>query len=110
MFDREREPEELDRRNFLARIIPVFACIAVAGSSSPLKLDEGSPTAIRRVVPDLKNRHKWNQSNGDTWDPSWADDDDLYAFNCDGRGFGTVARNLAFNRVTGTRPDLLVAR
>jgi hypothetical protein len=37
---------------------------------------------------DLDNLHKWDNSNGDTWDPFWADDDALYAFNCDGRGFG----------------------
>jgi hypothetical protein len=73
---------------------------------SPL-LWGGAPAArtaaglITDVFMDLNNIHKWDQSNGDTWDPFWADDDSLYAFNCDGRGFGTKPRNLAFNRLHG---------
>jgi hypothetical protein len=58
-------------------------------------------TRIHQVFPDLDNIHKWDQSNGDTWDPFWADDGSLYAFNCDGRGFGTQPRNLAFNKLAG---------
>ncbi|MDQ2731481.1 MAG: DUF4185 domain-containing protein, partial [Armatimonadota bacterium] len=33
----------------------------------------------------------------------WADDGNLYAFNCDGRGFGTAGRNMSFNKLVG--PD-----
>ena len=62
---------------------------------------------ITEVVLDLNNIHKWDDSNGDTWDPFWADDDNLYAFNCDGRGFGTKQRNLAFNRLAGDSPHSL---
>jgi hypothetical protein len=61
-------------------------------------------TPITDIVPDLNNIHKWDKSNGDTWDPFWADDDSLYAFNCDGRGFadfGSQAENLAFNKLGG---------
>ena len=58
-------------------------------------------TRITQVSLDLNNIHKWDNSNGDTWDPFWADDDNLYAFNCDGRGFGTEHRNLAFNKLAG---------
>jgi hypothetical protein len=61
-------------------------------------------TRIREVVLDLHHLHKWDQSNGDTWDPFWADDGNLYAFSCDGRGFGTKPRNLAFNRLSGDSP------
>ena len=57
--------------------------------------------SITDVVMDLQNVRKWNNSNGDTWDPFWADDDNLYAFNCDGRGFGAQGRNLAFNQLRG---------
>lgn len=64
-------------------------------------------TLITDVVLDLDNLHKWNNSHGDTWDPFWADDDNLYAFNCDGRGFGKEGRNLAFNRLTGDSPGNL---
>jgi len=54
---------------------------------------------IREVVPDLNHIRKWDDSNGDTADPFWADDDGLYAFMCDGRGFGKDKRNVNFNRL-----------
>jgi hypothetical protein len=59
-------------------------------------------TCVTEVRLDLNNLHKWDDSNGDTWDPFWADDGQLYAFNCDGRGFGKAPRNLAFNVFSGT--------
>lgn len=61
-------------------------------------------TAVPRIAEvflDLERIRKWDNSHGDTWDPFWADDGNLYAFNCDGRGFGTEHRNLAFNRLSG---------
>ena len=54
---------------------------------------------IRDVVADLNGIRKWNDSNGDTADPFWADDDALYTFMCDGRGFGRDVMNLNFNRL-----------
>src|SRR5208283_5870439 len=65
-------------------------------------------TPITDVQLDLAHIYKWDQSNGDTWDPFWADDNQLYAFNCDGRGFGTQPRNLAFHRLTGDSPHRLI--
>ena len=59
---------------------------------------------VTEVVPDLAHIRKWDESNGDTWDPFWADDGNLYAFNCDGRGFGKEGRNLAFHRLDGEDP------
>lgn len=66
------------------------------------------PTEAAEVFLDLNRIRKWDESMGDTWDPFWADDDSLYAFNCDGRGFGRTSMNLAFNRLTGTKPESLV--
>ncbi len=60
---------------------------------------------ILAVVPDLSCLQKWNGMHGDTADPFWADDDNLYHFTCDGRGFGKQERNVCFNKLTGT--DLL---
>lgn len=60
---------------------------------------EGVP--ITAVVPNLDRLQKWNDMQGDTADPFWADDDKLYHFTCDGRGFGTQQRNLCFNRLDG---------
>lgn len=61
-------------------------------------------TPVMAVVPDLNRMQKWDDMNGDTGDPFWADDDNLYHFTCDGRGFGQQARNFCFNKLTG--PDL----
>lgn len=65
---------------------------------------------VTEVFLDLDHIHKADSSNGDTWDPFWADDGNLYAFNCDGRGFGTVGRNLAFNELLGDAPENLSGR
>ena len=62
-------------------------------------------TRIVAVVPELAHLQKWDDMQGDTADPFWADDDCLYHFTCDGRGFGKEQRNLCFNKLTG--PDLL---
>jgi hypothetical protein len=58
-------------------------------------------TPIIAVVPCLNQLQKWNDMQGDTADPFWADDDNLYHFTCDGRGFGKQQRNLCFNKLTG---------
>src|SRR5580698_6484151 len=49
--------------------------------------DAVSTTGVAQIFLDLHRIHKWDNSNGDTWDPFWADDGNMYAFNCDGRGF-----------------------
>ena len=98
--------QECDRRSFLQRT----GMLAAAGlfEKDALGLFHSGPTpkvmAAKRVAEldlDLHNIHKWDDSNGDTWDPFWADDDSLYAFDCDGRGFGKIQQNLAFNRFEG---------
>jgi hypothetical protein len=96
----------VSRRSFLQ------GAAAAAGLSlvrpRPAALGERSrPARITQVFLDLNNIRKWDNSNGDTWDPFWADDDNLYAFNCDGRGFGTEHRNLAFNKLAGSSIDSL---
>ena len=56
---------------------------------------------ITDIFPDLNNVHKWDASNGDTWDPFLADNDTLYSFNFDGGGFGSAGKssNLPFIRL-----------
>jgi len=91
----------LSRRNLLKSAGGLL--MSLPGSRSSLRGAAG-PSRIREVSLDLNHIHKWNNSNGDTWDPFWADDDNLYAFHCDGRGFGTAPRNLAFDRLSGDSP------
>jgi hypothetical protein len=80
-------------RRFVFLLLPAL-CAATARSEEP-------STPIAAVWPDLASVAKWDDSNGDTADPFWADDDNLYHFMCDGRGFGTQPRNLNFNKLSG---------
>jgi len=47
---------------------------------------------------------------GDSWDPAWARDDDLYSAVNDGAGFGTIKQNIAFNRISGNDPLALTGQ
>lgn len=96
----------MDRRDFVkaASVLAAGSCVRKGfGGSTPKR----TSVPITHISLDLNNIHKWDVSNGDTWDPFWADDDNLYAFNCDGRGFGTLPRNLAFNKLEGNQLPLL---
>jgi hypothetical protein len=73
-------------------------------AAAGIAVGRAAQPSIAEVVPELDKVHKWNDSNGDTWDPFWADDDNLYAFHCDGRGFGKQSRNLGFDRLSGPDP------
>jgi hypothetical protein len=93
----------IDRRTFL-RAGSVLAASALVKNPAAGSGGGSKPTTSERIVAlelDLNSIHKWDDSNGDTWDPFWADDDRLYSFNCDGRGFGKFQENIAFNRFDG---------
>ena len=86
----------------------ILVRLAILGlSGGVIRAAELQPenTPIVAVVPDLNHLQKWDEMQGDTADPFWAEDDNLYHFTCDGRGFGKAQRNLCFNQLTG--PDLL---
>jgi len=58
---------------------------------------------IAEVFVDVSQLHHDAKSNGDTWDYLWADDDQLYSFGCDGKGYGAPnPMNLNFNCLKGT--------
>ena len=67
----------------------------------------GQSVAIKAVEADLHHLQKWNDMRGDSADPFWADDDNLYHFTCDGAGFGKASRNLCFNKLTGASVETL---
>lgn len=94
----------LDRRTFIKSSVAAFAVAALPGGMDAL----GPRPPIADILLDLSRIHKWDDANGDTWDPFWADDGNFYAFNCDGRGFGPNSMNLAFNKLSGETPDALV--
>jgi hypothetical protein len=41
-------------------------------------------------------------SDGDLWASAWADDDNLYSANGDGKGFGSTFADIVVNRITGS--------
>ena len=96
---------DVDRRTFL-RTAATLAATGLANERLVAAFPQATSKSheSRRVAAvelDLNAIRKWDDSNGDTWDPFWADDDYLYSFNDDGRGFGKVQENLAFNRFDG---------
>ena len=95
------------RRNLLKTASALLPLLPAASRNSATAASTPRSAHITDVILDLNNLHKWDTSNGDTWDPFWADDDNLYAFNCDGRGFGKEPRNLAVNRLAGDSPQTL---
>ncbi len=86
----------------------VAAVLTMAANPVPAAGRRSETTPIVAAVPELAHLQKWDDMQGDTADPFWADDDCLYHFTCDGRGFGKQPRNLCFNKLTG--PDLLHLR
>jgi hypothetical protein len=106
MREAKETPKRVARRQFL-KTVATFSTASIVADLGNLSLlghesnASRSAPGITDVFMDLNNIHKWDQSNGDTWDPFWADDGNLYAFNCDGRGFGAQPRNLAFNQLQG---------
>jgi hypothetical protein len=108
----ERDKYRPGRRRFLAGMAACGAAAMVPehiqGALLPQQTKDASDTQpVAEIFLDINRVHKWDMSNGDTWDPFWADDGNLYAFNCDGRGFGSKGMNLAFNRLTGESPSSL---
>jgi len=68
-------------------------------------------TTIQGCYVDVSQICHDAKSNGDTWDYLWADDDNLYSFGCDGKGYGaTNAMNLNFNGLKGSNWNALNGR
>jgi hypothetical protein len=47
------------------------------------------------------------KGNGDLWPSCWAGDDNLYAADGDGKGFGKVYTDMAVSRITGAPRELI---
>ncbi len=63
----------------------------------------GRKPTIAEVFVDVSRLHHDASSNGDTWDYIWAEDDNLYTFGCDGKGYGaSSSMNVNFNRLKGS--------
>jgi hypothetical protein len=70
-----------------------------AGDDPPLDAPRNSRPITDVRAGDFK---VYKASVGDTWDPTWADDDNLYAASNDTSGWDEAcSSNIAFNRMSG---------
>lgn len=105
------------RRRIAAPLLPVvlllygIAYIGAPGSiffacslAAPADSRAASHNVSRSIADVQLGAPIYYASEGDSWDPAWAQDDRLYAAVNDGAGFGTVRRNIAFNRILGRDP------
>ena len=75
--------------------------------ATPADSQVASPAAARSIVDVQLGVPSYYDSDGDSWDPAWSQDDQLYSAVNDGAGFGTVRRNIAFNQIAGSDPRKL---
>ena len=69
-----------------------------------------SPKDSVPIVDVQLGKPTYLDAGGDSWDPTWAQDDNLYAAVNDGAGFGTVKENIGFNKIVGDNPLRLSGR
>jgi hypothetical protein len=88
------------------------AAILAALCALPMPADSRtpSPNDSTPIVDVELGAPAYLDYGGDSWDPTWAEDDDLYAAVNDGSGFGVLERNIAFNRISGGDPLALTGQ
>jgi hypothetical protein len=81
-------------------LLVLFLGLATSGrpASAADQPEAGNP--ITGVFVDVSRLNHDAKSNGDTWDHIWTDDNELYSFACDSRGYftGDKKTNLNFNK------------
>lgn len=93
-------------RQFVAVAILSSLCALSAVAASQAI----SPKVSRPIVDVQLGAPLYYDAGGDSWDPTWAQDDRLYAAVNDGAGFGTQKRNIGFNQISGGDPRRLTGR
>lgn len=87
----------------------IAGLLATAGCHTTDSVSAGRN--IADVFVDVAHICHDAKSNGDTWDYIWADDDQLYSFGCDGKGYGAKnPMNLNFNRLKGSDWNVLTGQ
>ncbi|GAA4853441.1 hypothetical protein GCM10025787_41520 [Saccharopolyspora rosea] len=88
----------LDRRRFLAFSLAGVGSLAVVPRARAQLPGPFFATATTEYAAAFTTA-----SNGDLWPSCWADDDELYAANGDGQGFGEEPMaDIVVNRISGT--------
>ena len=96
---------------FSIMVVASLSELLVAGCRADKCSSTNPGQAIVDVFVDVSHIHHDAKSNGDTWDYIWADDDNLYSFGCDGKGYGTTnAMNLNFNCLQGSKWNALTGQ
>ncbi len=94
--------------NRLLRLILCAGLTVVVSFAGAAPAPTLTPQGISGIFVDTAQIYHDTNSNGDTWDYAWADDDNLYTFADDSRGYShSDGRNLNFNRLTGDAWDKL---
>ena len=78
--------------------------------SAPADSQAASQKVSRSIADVQLGAPIYYDSGGDSWDPTWSQDDRLYTAVNDGAGFGTVRRNIAFNQISGSDPLTLTGQ
>ena len=86
----------------LAQVVLTVSLFGI--SLSAIGCHNPAETSDRRNITDVKqgDYKVYEESVGDTWDPGWADDDNIYAASDDTSGWSEGAsRDICFIRMVG---------
>jgi len=86
---------------------PKYFAVLVASFFALCALAENQLSPSRASIPivDVQmGTPTYLDAGGDSWDPTWSQDDELYSAVNDGAGFGVLKRNVGFNRISGNDP------
>jgi hypothetical protein len=87
------------------------AMLVLFGPLPAARADRASLPKVSLSIVDIQlGNPTYYDYGGDSWDPTWAQDDALYAAVNDGAGFGTLKRNIGFNKITGNDPLALTGQ
>src|SRR6266436_1002990 len=111
------------RRRIATRLLPLAFLLCVVAYidataiffllcslSAPADSQAASQKVWRSIADVQLGAPIFYDYRGDSWDPTWAQDDRLYAAVNDGAGLGTVRRNIAFNQISGSDPLTLTGQ
>jgi hypothetical protein len=99
-------------QRFLRTLPTDAAAMFILSCPFPALADNQTPLskASMRIVDVQLGTPTYFDVGGDSWDPTWAQDNDLYAAVNDGAGFGTLKRNIGFNQISGNDPLTLTGQ
>ncbi len=91
------------RRNFTKLLVMVFVvwCYLAAVTEKASAVTPEWSTFFSYADIEEYSTYNVPGSDGDLWPTAWAEDDYLYSINGDGKGFGTVVRDINVNKFSG---------